>query len=283
MVAVTGTTSLTATGNAVTLDTATNNFTGAVSAAGTNVTLVDTNAVVLGTITDGGNLSVTAGGDILVQGEIKGNNGLNGPDVILDVGVNSSSNIQLLSKIDLSTTNVNGTRGDLTIKNAVDVTLDEAISTQSADYLVVKKLTLTDVSGNINFELPSNLINFYTSGDQFFGVNIEDNLYVTQSTSNAPIPLTVTMFGSIQGNRTRTAALLPVTPIGDDSYLFNNCAIGSTNCTAISFEIPSKLLVSNDTPALFITGLDPEDLYSVVGNESLWPISQDEEKQEQRQ
>jgi hypothetical protein len=49
---------------------AANNFGGAVSASGTNVTLVDTNAIDLGTVSATGNLSVTAGTNITDSGTV---------------------------------------------------------------------------------------------------------------------------------------------------------------------------------------------------------------------
>lgn len=61
---VTGTTSITATGFAVTLDEATNDFGNEVSAAGTNISLRDTNAIELDDIDDAGNFTLTAGGAV---------------------------------------------------------------------------------------------------------------------------------------------------------------------------------------------------------------------------
>jgi hypothetical protein len=70
--AVTGTTTLAAgAGNNITLNTAGNDFTGAVSITnGNDVTLVDTNAITLGAATASGDYSVTSGGDIALNGNI---------------------------------------------------------------------------------------------------------------------------------------------------------------------------------------------------------------------
>ena len=65
-----GTTSVTATGQDVTLGNAANNFTGAVSVAGRNVTMVDANALNLGAGTVTGNLAVTAGGAVTNTGAL---------------------------------------------------------------------------------------------------------------------------------------------------------------------------------------------------------------------
>ncbi len=61
---VTGTSSFTATGNAVTLTASNNDFGGAVSAVGTNISLTDTNAIQLDDIDDGGNFVLTSGGAV---------------------------------------------------------------------------------------------------------------------------------------------------------------------------------------------------------------------------
>jgi hypothetical protein len=63
--AVAGTTNINAAGFDITLDNASNDFTGAVSVTGANVTLVDTSAIDLGASTITGTLSVLAGGDIV--------------------------------------------------------------------------------------------------------------------------------------------------------------------------------------------------------------------------
>ncbi len=59
---VDGTTTISSAGFDVELNTATNDFTGAVSVSGANVTLVDTDAIILGASTVTGNLNVTAKG-----------------------------------------------------------------------------------------------------------------------------------------------------------------------------------------------------------------------------
>jgi hypothetical protein len=67
---VAGTTTVAATGQAVTLTMAANNFGGAVSVTGKDVTLVDSNAIALGESTVTGNLSVTAGGAVTNSGAL---------------------------------------------------------------------------------------------------------------------------------------------------------------------------------------------------------------------
>ncbi len=62
--AVSGTTTVTAGANNITLDKAANNFTGAVSLTGNNVTLTAANALTLGAISAPGSLTLTAGGII---------------------------------------------------------------------------------------------------------------------------------------------------------------------------------------------------------------------------
>jgi hypothetical protein len=67
---VAGTTTVAASGQAVTLTMAANNFGGAVSVTGKDVTLVDSNAIALGASTVTGNLSVTAGGAVTNSGAL---------------------------------------------------------------------------------------------------------------------------------------------------------------------------------------------------------------------
>ncbi|MCP4169273.1 MAG: hypothetical protein GY758_00690, partial [Fuerstiella sp.] len=64
---VDGTTNIAATGNNVTLDSAGNDFTGAVSVTAADAKLVDTNAIDLGNVALTGNLGVTAGGNVTQQ------------------------------------------------------------------------------------------------------------------------------------------------------------------------------------------------------------------------
>lgn len=75
---VTGTTAVTSTGNAVTLTSSDNDFTGAVSVTAKNVSLVDTNDLLLGAIT-ATTLQATAGGEITQNAalNISGATGLN--------------------------------------------------------------------------------------------------------------------------------------------------------------------------------------------------------------
>jgi autotransporter-associated beta strand repeat len=68
-VTVGGTTSLTA-GGTITLTNASNDFTGAVSATGSNIDLTNSNALVLGTFNIAGNTALTAGGTITQTGAL---------------------------------------------------------------------------------------------------------------------------------------------------------------------------------------------------------------------
>ena len=71
--AVTGTTTLVAGGNDITLDTSTNNFATVVITSGRNVALRDAGAIVLGAATVSGTYSVTAGGHITDNGYARDN------------------------------------------------------------------------------------------------------------------------------------------------------------------------------------------------------------------
>ena len=99
---VTGTTSITAGSNDVTLNTATNNFTGAVSVvSGNNVAIKDANSITLGAISNAGNLTVEAlGGDLTIAGNIAKTSGTDATATFKATGAviqNSSTSISSTS------------------------------------------------------------------------------------------------------------------------------------------------------------------------------------------
>ncbi|MDD5298725.1 MAG: hypothetical protein PHU46_17635, partial [Rhodocyclaceae bacterium] len=90
--AVSGTTTILASGHDVTLNTSTNDFGGAVSLTAQNATLVDANAFDFGASTLGGNLALTAGGDVTDSGKLAVTGtttiGASGHDVVLNTASN---------------------------------------------------------------------------------------------------------------------------------------------------------------------------------------------------
>jgi|694.fasta_scaffold04368_17 hypothetical protein len=69
---VTGTTTLNSNGNSIVLDTAANDFVGTVYAQGSNVTVVDANALNLANVSASGTLDATAGTDLSLSGNVSG-------------------------------------------------------------------------------------------------------------------------------------------------------------------------------------------------------------------
>ena len=130
---VDGTTTLNSGLADIVLDTVTNDFTGAVTASGANITLVDANAIVLGTITASGDLSVTAlGGTITDTGT---------------VNVDGTTNLSATSDIVLDTV-TNDFTGAVTASGA-DITLVDANAIVLEDVTGTGTVTITALNGNI--------------------------------------------------------------------------------------------------------------------------------------
>ncbi len=105
---IAGTTTVAAgSGNNITLDTATNNFTGAVTiTSGKDVTLRDTNSITMAASNASGNVTVTAGADITLAGTLTKNSGsdatvtLKAEDSIaMNTGVNIASSNNKLNTV----------------------------------------------------------------------------------------------------------------------------------------------------------------------------------------
>ncbi len=110
-VAVTGTTGLTAAGQSIVLTNAGNNFGGAVSATGASIQLIDSNALMLGTVTSGGGLTASAGGLLSVSGAASGTTvSLKG------VGLTNTSSISGTTSVtvDAGTGTLNNSAGTIT-------------------------------------------------------------------------------------------------------------------------------------------------------------------------
>ena len=138
---VTGTTTLAAgAGNDITLDSAANNFSTVAITSGRNVTLVDTDALNLGTSTVSGTLNVTAGGAITDSGNVVVTGATTlaagaGNDIALDSAGNNFSTVSV----------ANGNNVTLRDSNALDL----GASTISGNLNVTAAGAITD-SGNLN-------------------------------------------------------------------------------------------------------------------------------------
>ncbi len=202
---VPGTTTLTAGAFNITLDTATNNFTGAVSVvSGNNVTLVDTNAIVLGASTVSGNLAITAAGTITQTAAIavSGTSTLAagaGNDITLNnagnnfvgaVSITTGNNVALtdLNAIVLGASTVSG---NLTVSASGTITQTAAITVNGATSLTAgagNDITLAQAGNNFGGAVSivsGNNVTLVDSSALAFGAStISGNL---TATSNGPI------------------------------------------------------------------------------------------------
>jgi len=229
--AVTGTSSFTAGANAITLTTATNDFTGAVSLSnsGANaVQITDTNALVLGTVSVGNNLTVTTSGAVTQTGTITATGGTT------TIAAGSGNNITLNSANDFTTlvitsgNNVSVTDsnalilGASTVSGTLGVNTTGAI-TQSGALVVTGTTTLAAGSGN---NITLNSANDFstlviTSGNN---VSVTDTNVIILGASTVSGNLTVNTTGAI----TQSGALAVT---GTSSFSAGANAITLTSAT----------------------------------------------------
>ncbi|MEQ8961992.1 MAG: hypothetical protein RLP02_29375, partial [Coleofasciculus sp. C2-GNP5-27] len=173
-----GTTTLNTNGNDITLNND-NNFNTVAVSGGANVTLNDTNAIVLGTSTISGNLNVQANGTITDSGNLNVVNGTsqfnaNGNDITLDnnnnfktVAISSGNNVTLndTNAIELGASTINGSfnvtangnitdSGNLTIANGTtrlnangnDISLNNDNDFNTVEVNSGNNVTLNDIN-----------------------------------------------------------------------------------------------------------------------------------------
>jgi filamentous hemagglutinin family protein len=152
---VPGTTSLTASGGYIVADNATNEFGGIVSvSSGTNVKLVDKDAITLGNLSHTGNLSVTAGGAVTGSGVIggagyasvtaKGGINLSGGNTAASVILNNTDTGSIVYKASRASglsvgavTNTAPSAADITVSNSTgNVSLTSAISASAPNSVI---------------------------------------------------------------------------------------------------------------------------------------------------
>ena len=158
--AVTGTTTLSAGADDITLDSAPNNFSTVSITSGKNVTLVDATALDLGVSTVMGNLDVTAGGAITDSGAlaVTGTTLLSAGanDITLDTATNNFSTVAISSGKNVSLVDSNALDlGASTISGNLDVTAGGAI-TDSGALAVTGKATLSAGANDITLDTATN-------------------------------------------------------------------------------------------------------------------------------
>ena len=168
------TTSLTATLGNIILGNTGNDFSGAVSATSEGATTInDTNALVMGTVYTGGNLSLAAGGSITQTGAITVNNdattSLSGNNITLNntnndfsgaVSVNSSGNTQLSdsNNLALNTSNISGTLIALAgqdINITGNLQIDEGAEIDASGSININS-NITTTNGNVTMKANNN-------------------------------------------------------------------------------------------------------------------------------
>ena len=151
---VTGATTLAAgAGNNITLNNASNNFSTVGITNGNDVTLVDVNALDLGTSTVSGTLGVTTGGALTQRGPLAVTGtttlaGAQGNDITLASPGNSFSTVAITSSRNVAITDANALDlGTSTISGTLNVTTGGAI-TDSGNVVVIGATTLGAGPGN---------------------------------------------------------------------------------------------------------------------------------------
>lgn len=212
VITVPETTTLTAgAGNNITLDTTTNNFSGAVTiVSGNNVTLRDTNEIVLAALDIGGNLDVTAGtvtinGAIVTQGQVT------------IVATNSLTVDEDITSGDTTSITVASDGGTFTLTAGDTITSTSGSLTITADDI--------DIDGSIDAGGQPATLKSYTAGDAI-DLGTDDN----------------------------TASTLQLTDSDIDHISANEITIGAANAGAItissdisSFDTARVYLVTNST------------------------------------
>ena len=253
--AVTGTTTLVAGGNDITLDTSTNNFATVVITSGRNVALRDAGAIVLGAATVSGTYSVTAGGHITDSGtqEITGVTTLvaGGNDITLDTSTNNFAAAVVIT----SGRNVAITDEAAIVLGAATVSGTYAVTATTGDISNSGNLVITGAATFITTAADSNIIldqsgNVFTStvtmqaGDgsaDFGNITFVDSAAVrlhTSAQSAGDLYINATTDGAVDGN-------LSVTASGDITQTVALAVTGTTTLVAGGNDITLDTSTNN--------------------------------------
>jgi len=229
-VVVTGTTTLTATGQDIVLDAAGNDFVGDVSIwDANNVTLADSNGISLDYLNVGGNLNVTAGGDITdsavayvyVVGTASFTAG-SGSNIVLDA-------LDVQSAIDVTTS------GDATISNwapaavaASSVGGNLAVESLTGDVDVNGKLTVggavnLNAGGaiHVNADVDPTMVTMMAAGDIVVNAAVQatDGIVVLAGTVGGAGGVSVTTNGSLTTTATPSGITISTGTVSGDISL----------------------------------------------------------------
>ena len=262
--AVTGTTTLVASGNDITLDTSTNNFATVVITSGRNVALRDAGAIVLGAATVSGTYSVTAGGHITDSGtqEITGVTTLvaGGYDITLDTSTNNFAAAVVIT----SGRNVAITDEAAIVLGAATVSGTYAVTATTGDISNSGNLVITGAATFITTAADSNIIldqsgNAFTStvtmqaGDgsaDFGNITFVDSAAVrlhTSAQSAGDLYINATTDGAVDGN-------LSVTANGDITQTVALAVTGTTTLVAGGNDITLDTSTNNFATVVITSG-----------------------------
>ena len=236
---MTGTTSIDAQGQSVTLDNPANDFTLAVSVVAEDLTLVDATALDLGTSTIGGNLSLTTGGALTDSGPltVTGTTTLTatGHDITLDDAGNTFSGAVSASARDLTLASDDALElGTSTISGNLAVTSVGDVTQTAASALTI--------SGTSTIESTTN-VNLSSTANQFGGLVTVDAVDVALGAATGPLNVATYALGAGGITGTFTATLLD----GDLSLDTNGSDITLGNIQVFDAD------VSNDGQFTLVT------------------------------
>lgn len=274
---VTGVTTVSASGQNVTLNNASNDFTGAVGITGANVSLRDTNALVLGASTVSGTLGVTTGGALTQSGAlaVTGVTTLvagSGNNITLDTSTNNFSTVGITSGNNVSLTDAGAlVLGASTVSGTLGVTTGGAL-TQSGALAVTGTTTVNAGSNAVTLSNSSNnFVGNVTITSGTLSLTDANNLALSSIASSGSITIlaqsgTITFASNAApiisltgatGSRTVTLA----------SSQFNNTSTGSSSAIDVGSGSGNRWLfyLSN------YTGNTLGNLSS--GNDAIWSTS----------
>jgi hypothetical protein len=252
---VAGTTTVAATGQAVTLTMAANNFGGAVSVTGNDVTLVDANAIALGASTVTGNMSVTAGGAVTNTGAlaVTGTTTVSaaGQGVTLNQAANDFGGAVSVTGKDVTLVDASALNlGASTATGNLDVTAGGAVSQSAA-------LTVT---GTSTFSAAGQSVTLDNAGNDFTGaVTLTGGATKITDKNALTVELTTSGSTTLSANGALVVSGTVSGATSDLTTTTTNAGTTTFGATTVDGNLSVNLLVPNagavtQTGALKVTG-----------------------------
>ncbi|MEM1382489.1 MAG: filamentous hemagglutinin N-terminal domain-containing protein [Pseudomonadota bacterium] len=225
---------------------------------------------------------------ILILGALRAEGTGAAPNVALDAG---NGTISIGGLVGIGADGSERALGTVTLGPAGTVVVS-AVEPNGSDVFIADRLVLNGVTGNAVMAVPDDLAAAFALTDTFFGLRVGSLDF-----SGSPNIQSLELFGSIDGDATIQAALLP-TGEEDETRLFNGCVIGDLSTCQFTV-VPAPLLGSiiedeplEDEAATVVPLFDVEQplfglptvdfatLFSATGNETLWSRTGQEESAE---